>query len=291
MTAHELQHWIPQCYTKAWTDPGAKMPMVHLYTAEGFYLYCKHPKHIFAERDLYTLKTKGGERDVKVELALQKLEDQYARIRRRLDRSDPATPRDRAALAYFVAAMRNRSPAARDHWDQFLKRVIDVGDSMARSLREATPEARERMAAISRLPQSGGPAIPLKEFKNMRQTGFGSWLPSHVIAEGNLLAKMRLTIMSCDDAPGFITSDNPVVWWDGVESYRRGNFGLGLGSPHIEVTMPLSPRQCLLFSHDAPAGQCKIASVTRDAINVRTLAHVRERFVANSAELTVDWIA
>ncbi|WP_413895390.1 DUF4238 domain-containing protein [Rhodoferax sp.] len=49
---------------------------------------------------------------------------------------------------------------------------------------------------------------------------------------------------------GFITSDKPSIWHDPT-AYRRHPYERtsGLKCVDIEITLPISPRQCLLFTH------------------------------------------
>jgi Protein of unknown function (DUF4238) len=47
-----------------------------------------------------------------------------------------------------------------------------------------------------------------------------------------------------------LTSDTPCVWFDKGEYERpRPRYAGGLASPTIEVTMPLSPRQMIVFAN------------------------------------------
>lgn len=58
-------------------------------------------------------------------------------------------------------------------------------------------------------------------------------------AEFNHYIKMHLSILNTDDEVGFITSDDPCVWFD-PEAYKRLPFyrSVGLGYRSVEVHCP-----------------------------------------------------
>jgi len=65
--------------------------------------------------------------------------------------------------------------------------------------------------------------------------------------EGQMYASMDLSILYTDDPIGFITSDQPCVWFDpALDDAPCAWRSPGLDSPTIEVLLPLSP-SCLLF--------------------------------------------
>jgi hypothetical protein len=67
---HKDQHFIPQSYLLAWTDPSTPVghkPYVHLFTKDGSEHTRKAPKNIFSVTDLYTLKMPDGRRDLRIE--------------------------------------------------------------------------------------------------------------------------------------------------------------------------------------------------------------------------------
>ena len=64
---YKKQHFVPQCYTKAWHDPaapaGPKMsPYVWVFDRDGANPKRKAPANLFTENDIYTIKSEDGER-------------------------------------------------------------------------------------------------------------------------------------------------------------------------------------------------------------------------------------
>jgi len=289
MAAHKNQHWIPQSYLKAWCDPTHRNKVIHIYKRDGTYDRWRPPSRIFSANDLYTIRS-NGERDLVTERLLNRIEDLFLKRLKRLVRGEALTPGHQAAISLYVATMRNRSPRARDHWQSFKDRVVAVGNEMEQAHRRATPEERARMQAASRVGMiSRGPSITLDEARAAATEPFGVWLLRYIRTEAEVLEQLDLLILEAPQGIGFITSDNPVVWYDSNRPRdKQGRVGLGYAG--VEVTMPLSPRLCALFSHSGQSGRGGIGQRFVDEINARTIAFCDECFVANSSELVVDWI-
>ncbi|WP_414653638.1 DUF4238 domain-containing protein [Geminicoccus sp.] len=82
---HKHQHFVPQSYLSAWTDksaPPAYDPYVWVRSRAGE-MRRRAPKGIFHENDMYTFKTSGGERDLRLERQLSIVENDFAKVRRR----------------------------------------------------------------------------------------------------------------------------------------------------------------------------------------------------------------
>jgi hypothetical protein len=88
--SHKDQHWIPKSYLLAWAD--------------------------LDETDLYTIKLPDGGRDLRLEHGLSDLEKAFSSLRKDFLAKRRQLPAARhAKLLVFVAALRSRTPAIRDH--------------------------------------------------------------------------------------------------------------------------------------------------------------------------------
>lgn len=287
------QHWIPKSYTKEWVDPNGPKnggKRVHLYDRDGKYIRWTYPPGVFSEDNLYTIKNPDGSRDTRTEKSLSMIETGFSIVRKKLLKRRRLEPRDKAIIATFVAAMRNRSPAMFQHFNDFWKHLVETGENLKKDMETAPAERRARMARISKLHgNSENESMSLDDVKEIAESPFGRTLPSHIRVETPILAKMRMTVLHTDDELGFITSDSPVTWWvpdpKGLRTKRR----FGLGHPDIEVTMPLSPSACLLLTRRMLPEHIDLSSEQVDAINMRTLSTCRAIFIANSPDLIVDW--
>lgn len=285
---HKNQHWIPKVYLKSWLDPDFKGKVVHRYNADGSYLDYRPISRIFSEDDLYTIRRPDGSRSLETEEGLQRLETYFDRARRTLERGGEFAVNHQTALVVFIAAMRNRSPASRDSWQGFLDRVTAVGENMERSIRDASPAKRRAMARSPML-KGNGKSIPLVDWKAAAAKPFGAWLLGHIGIEARHMGRMSLQILEAPAESFFITSDNPVVWWDAEPRPDGVLRRLGLGYKHLEVTMPLSPHLCALLSHSGDAGRATVNQEWVDHINMRTLSQCDRLFLSSSPNLCVDW--
>ena len=95
-----------------------------------------------------------------------------------------------------------------------------------------------------------------------------------------ILARMDLAIFWTADPIGFMTSDNPCCWFD-PEAYKRPPMyrGAGLGMQTIEVTMPLSPNQCLLLNWQGLSGYLPLKDDFLNELNRRHRNFCKEQFV------------
>ena len=75
----------------------------------------------------------------------------------------------------------------------------------------------------------------LSTAREMAAAPLQNMLPSIIRSDLRILAQMSLTVMTTEDGVGFITSDNPCIWFD---PERRRPL---LQSRTIEVILPVSP--------------------------------------------------
>jgi hypothetical protein len=296
MVSHKRQHWIPDTYLDAWCDPDPARQnprRVYRYNPDGSYRDYRPPSRIFAADDLYTVPGPDGGRDLKTEHALNRLEDAFARLRKsHLTKGRPLPPAGRRNLIWFIAAMRNRSPAMHAHQQDFHDRVLEVANSMEEGLRAMSPEQRSEWHAKTKrmsLPRADGDrGIPLKDYREIAAQPFGAYLPVHIVTEARLLEQMHLTVIRIPASQSLITSDHPVVWWDPKDPppSRRP---LGLGRRTMQVTCPLTPYLCAVISHDAGPEYADTDVEGADILNMRTLYRAAETFVSCRPDLVVDW--
>jgi hypothetical protein len=295
MGEYVRQHWIPDTYLDAWCDPdpARQNPQrVYRYGIDGRYRDYRPPSRIFTVDDLYTVPESNGGRDLKTEHALNRLEDAFARMRANyLMRSVPLPPPARRDLLWFIAALRNRSPAMHAHHTAFNDRILKVATSMEDGLKAMSPEKRAEWHEKTRRMSSGSAddkGIPLNAFREIAAQPFGAYLPVHVVTEAQLLEQMHLVILRIPDEHPLITSDRPVVWWDPNDP-PQSRTPLGLGRRTIEITVPLTPFLCAQISHRRGPDYADTDVEGVDILNLRTLNRAREMFIAHSPDLVVDW--
>ncbi|MDB5583353.1 MAG: hypothetical protein JWR80_8529 [Bradyrhizobium sp.] len=172
-----------------------------------------------------------------------------------------------------------------------MDRIVSKGSAMEAAFYRASPAKRSRMALASRATVSKHkPGMTLEEARRAANEPFGTWMPVHTRMEWEVLRSMTITVLEAPLGVGFITSDSPVVWHDGRNHALPDARPVGLAHPAIEVSMPITPRFCVLFDRSRRKGNLRLNEHGVAEINARTLRWCVSYFIGSSAELTVDWV-
>lgn len=286
MASHKNQHFIPRCYLKAWCDPHTptkQTPYVWQFSNDGEQVRKKSPANIFSETDMYTIENPDGSRNLTLEHGLHELETRFSIIRdRKINRKKPLTREEHIVLCAFVAAMHARTKARREHHAKIWNQVRGQMEQISEKMKTLTPEERQKIR-----PEPRGihdrPTISYEKVKEMSEKPLQSWLTAEVKALTPILSKIDLLLLETSDATGFITSDNPCVWFD-PEAYKRPPFYQtpALMYETIEITLPLSPQYILLFNRKGHNGHLRINNNALNEFNRRIRFHVHEYFIVNS---------
>ena len=290
---HKKQHWVPRAYLKAWCDPAVptgQEPYVWRFAKDAQTVGRKAPQNIFYETDLYTIHLADGARDLTVEHGLSGLEDRFVGIRDNvLAKRQPIPPDDDLLLRAFLAAMQSRTPAHLEHWQGQYKSLLDQMDEMRQAMAAKTPEERERTAAMMG-PTTTGPSASYEDVKAVAEGPVGPMLVTMIESQLPILAQMNLAVLNTTDSLGFITSDQPCVWFD-PQAYKRPPLyqAPGLAFPTIEVTLPVSPSQIILLSWHELTGYVDVPVKVVDDTNRRTRFSCHEHFVARHNQTRPIW--
>lgn len=289
---HKAQHFVPRSYLSSWCDPEAPPthdPYVWRFSKDGNEARKKAPRNIFHSNNLYTIPRPDGSRDLTVEHGLAGMEDRFVAIRDGpLRDQEELSAEDSVLLLAFVAAMQSRTEAFLTHWQSQWTDVLSLMDDMRRDMLSRTPEERSSIAR-SMAPGSG-PSLSRDDVAAIPEGPVGAWVVEAIQVEVPVLAEMSVAVLVTEDGLGFITSDNPCTWFD-PEAYKLPPLmrGPGLGSPTIEVTLPLSPSQLLLLSRKSLTGYHDVPLGVVDELNRRTRFHCREYFVARLNQKREVW--
>jgi hypothetical protein len=244
---------------------------------------------------MYAFTDQNGSLNQSIETGLSRLEDQFEKLRQdKIMGCAHLTDEDKATLCLFVATAHFRTRRSRHHWQRQWGEVVQLGDGMQRHLDGLTAEEKASLG-FSVVP-SASPGIPLDKIRPLVQQPL-LLLPLATNREACWLSDMTITILCASDECGFITSDAPVVWFD-PELHKMPPFyrSLALGSPTIEVTMPIAPSRLVLFTHGrASEGYFPVVTSLEcglhviDDLNRRARFHCDSHFVANSDRKKDIW--
>lgn len=287
---HRRQHFVPQCYLRAWCDPdtpAGQEPYVWLFNKDGSGARRKAPENIFHETDLYTIRGPDGRRDLVLERGLAGLESEFAALRdAKLSKREKITVREHFMLCAFTTAAQARTPAQRDHLRGQWAKVLEMADRMAEWGKTATPEQKLAAGSIAR---GSGPSLSHEDVKRLVEEPMATMLLPQIQAGTPLLLRLDCAVLVSAGLV-FITSDYPCVWFD-PEAYKRAPFYQqpALIYPSIEITLPVSPRQLILLNRQGLSGYVDVPERMVDEYNRRTRFQCAEYFVSSSCATKPIW--
>jgi hypothetical protein len=270
---NKKQHIIPNCYLKAWCDPRTpprQSPYIWRISKDGTARKNKSPEKSFTTTDKYTIKMPNGERNLVIENTLAGIENHFVGVLGRIRRRENLTPLDRARLCLFTAAMQTRTNPMGQHWKQNFQRVHNQVVALEKKC-NALPGTSLEMA-------------------EMVENAHQHLIESSWAVQAPLLFRMPMSILVADDDLGFITTDNPCVWfnpnWYKMPPFLRPP---GLGQTDIEVTLPLSPNHLLFISHRPNLPYIEVNQTVVDETNRACRFNCDEEFVSWKGETRPYW--
>lgn len=294
MAENKIQHFIPQTYLRAWCDPNTPpnyTPYVWRFNRDGSDPRKKAPEKIFQETDMYTIKGPNGERDLRLEKGLASLESDFAVIRdKKLKSQKIISKNEFFTICTFIAAMEARTKAMREHQANQWGKILDIANMVKGAAEKAQSEGKEYKSSFT--PHQFSRAVPV-DFEQLEATvknPLQNLMLPMIEVITPLLSMMDMIVFETQEEPGFITSDHPCVWFD-PEAYKQHPAfrSPGLGSPSIEVILPVSNKQTILLTHKDGNGYVDANEKVVNEINRRVILHAYEYFVANSKVTKDSW--
>jgi hypothetical protein len=304
---NKAQHYVAKGYTRAWCDPAKAQreePYVWVFDRDGPTpekpARRKAPVNIFWEPEMYTITPADDPlgRDLSLEHALGRLETDFCSVRRNfIEPRRPLGARERLTLLAFLASSKFRTPGYREHTRSQWRPILDKGRALEKWAQTATPDERRRASRIGSL-GSSGKRMTMDEVQAIVDKPLQTMLEVHVRTTVPLLAKMtHMTILCTEKTPGFITGDEPVVWFD-PEAYKRPPLyqAPALMYETIEITLPISPGRMMFLgrkNHDWPQymnlDEIDPFEFLLDDLNRRTCRFSRQNVVVSRNEFRAIW--
>ncbi|HLY61047.1 MAG TPA: DUF4238 domain-containing protein [Terriglobia bacterium] len=273
MSEPKTQHVIPKCYLKQFADPNTpagQEPYVWIFERDSKKGKKRAPKNILTENDVYTFSVKNAGKDYVLERTLAQIESDYANVfEQTISRKVPLNQKEHAILCAFVSAMLQRTMKQKQHIEDFYDRLKTMVEDMEKA-HGAAPGLSLQLA---------------QEKENAHKIMIMQGLPYIT----NILGKMNLAFFCADRRSSFITSDAPCSLFNPELQWQRFS-GPGLGQKHVEVSMPLSPEICVLFSWvNNVKGYLGIDQDMIHEINRQIFGRSHEYFIGNSPKVRCRW--
>lgn len=300
---HKHQHYVPKSYLSAWCDPNSELipntnkpmePYVWAFPRDGGDAKRRAPQNLFTENDIYTnvinIPGYGEYRDLRIERGLKEIEENFYRLRDdfvQKRKSIPMVPRIK--LLVFVAAQQSRTPRMRDHQREQWKKFLDTTDDVYAAGAQIAKE--DRVGMRWDVDVGDGKTISRENLVDVVERPLQNLLVPAIEGITKALSSFHMCILCATGSEKFITSDDPVVWFD-PEAYKRPEWLRSPATmyPKTEVTMAIDTRHSLLLSHRQfhnPYIEIEDRHVTE--LNRRTRAYATEFFVACGPDARPEW--
>lgn len=240
MAEHKKHHFVPRFYLKLFSGNGRSINLFNIPSQRsvingGLKNQCY--------RDYFYGK------DLQTEKALSVIEGEMSRILNAV-RSDCALPNgkseDRLTFLLHVLMQHTRTAYSIDAYDEQTDKLMKY--LMAPKIKEMNLTA-EQVANIK------------ITHKDSARFALGIATPHYP-----LLIDLDWKILRATDAHAFITSDNPVVYYNQFFSFRKLGSNTGLGSKGLQIFFPVSPKHLVVLYDGKVYGvgskKCNIVDVS-----------------------------
>ena len=263
---------------------------------------CKENKYsetskgkLAAENHLYTWTEEGGKKNPLIEVMFSKLEGQIAGVFKKIDSGDfHLNNEERSLISFFVAMQMFRTPQNRERTkmtvEKMTKKVMKAPAFDPKVFASHIKEAGKKYPDLNNLPES--------DVEDMRKMflneDYDLKVPNeyflHFMIEGMKDIAQHIhengwVYLLAPSGSQFITSDDPYVMVKPKKPSDPFWLGPGIKVPGTEITLPLTPKICLLMSPSLVGVHSKkINQKTVRMINLRTASNSR-RFIYGGNEV------
>ncbi|MEA3314520.1 MAG: DUF4238 domain-containing protein [Campylobacterota bacterium] len=230
MAEKKWQHIIPNGYLKAWGDKEFKFktPHVWLYNCESHFPIDKPTSNkIFTEKNYYTIYDTEGIRNLEIEDAFARHEEDFYKIRdEKLFQNKEIYTDEQNKLCIFIAIMLNRTEVGIDY-------IKNIFVNMNKNIDE------------SLIVRKNNELIDYDRIQQIADTPVEYGLKLFIEEIAPQLTLLDIRVYTTTDKIGFITSDNPCIWHD-LKS-PLNHFGAGTNSESLNILLPISPNHCIVM--------------------------------------------
>jgi len=284
-------HYVPQFYLAGFNESGEKNGSLCVTDLVEEKCFVTSPKKVGAKRDFNRVDVPGVKMDA-LEKAFSRFETEVAPVLAQVieDRELPKNE-DMSILLNFVALLGMRNPQIRSNFAEAEREVL-------RKMAHLMVGDKERWEAVLEQFREENSEIDLPEvsYEEMKEFveeeryeiefkhGHHSALELDALdAVLPYLFERKWSLLIAREGEGkFICSDRPVV----LNSKGEGKspYGVGLGTPNTELTMPLSKCLALLATFEGPPRKVRVDRFVIGAVNSRVIGSCNRQVYAESED-------
>ena len=239
MAENKKHHYVPRFYLKLFSENGRSINLFNL-RIQRFVLDGALKNQCY--RDYFYGK------DPQIEKALSLVEGQISQIFNKVQSNNILPKRgspDHITLLMYILIQHARTAYSAEMYDEQTDKIIK--HLVAPEL-EDTNYSSEQIASVR------------VTLKNPARFALSVAAPHYP-----LLVDLKLKLIRATGAHGFITSDNPVVFYNQFLSFRKLVSNTGLASKGLLIFLPINPKQLIILYDEAVYG---VGSKKCDVINV-----------------------
>ena len=278
---YKNQHFVTESYLKAWCDPTTPNgAYVWVVSKKDRKIFRKSPRSLFSEDNFYTYYDSSNKRYLELEHKLKEIEDRFIVLRdKKLKHHIPLTPEDRQTLALFASSTFARTKRWKKDGIQIWQDYIEMVDNLPPEISRIIKSSKDYRAVID-VHKDQPMIFHLFQFVN---------------ATAPYLYQMNCAIYETKTKPGLITSDNPCFWFDpAVYNPDTPLTYFGIGSPTLNVILPVSPNQYISLEKNGVDGYIDLSTRPEeteivDGLNNLIATNCDELIVVNSRFFNEKW--
>jgi hypothetical protein len=278
----KAQHYYPRFNLNYFTDSD-ELVFVH-DKKTGTYKKL-HPKAIAFINNFYTFTHRNGEKDYSMEKFLAVVEEQVAPILKKLHEKKftEITDDNKISLSFYVAFLHQRTPTFRKGMNASLEDFHKQMLRLKSSYTEGFTRTLERAGVLKEGDDKEKKVRELQKF--IEEDQYSIKIPQEYsiqLMAANIkefavyFENLYWNFLIAPDNAQFITSDNPFTMVQTNKDMTMfGSPMVGYGVPGTDMTIPLTPKICLLISPRERA--MKATLIDRELVKV-----VNKRTILNS---------
>nr|VFK58070.1 MAG: Protein of unknown function (DUF4238) [Candidatus Kentron sp. TUN] len=269
MSIPRKHHYLPQFYLEGFkVEPQTgKRPHIWQIEKSGDQAYQAAIRDTGCIRDYHSIDFEKEESDHKtIETRLSAVEAEQAKLVQRIKTAKRLDASRIEELSTFISLMRYRVPAFANHVKTIHQdSVMDVFKIMYQR-GKIPPPPQELLNLFESKGIDDSLRIDISNWKIIENMFKVALAPESI----GLLMQFKFRVYSAKDPNFFVTSDNPVALfhpnYDEIRPY-----GVGLATPGVELTFPLSFDTLILAGHEVEPGFSLASMEEVEEFNRRTI--------------------